>query len=663
MPVSCELQRVETPSASEENLPTLSSIINRTRHIVVIMEGNYLLEPVLLPVLLDKKERKEEAGEELPEYVIKNILYISNILFDIFSTQSGKTFVIDRNDDLRICYDNYVVLMDKIVELQLKILKEEPVPWIDFSGKKPKVKRGSFSFVDNGSKELGISDMYRLFIILKYGSKEEKEKLEGGRSNIQGVFKKLYKNPNGYSILSFDVDSVTRAIYSMEEAGIIRIEKNIIINKDGERKFLYTIHIDKNVKKSLVKLIRKSIDEDVEKVVASFIDNPSLYCCKECNCGEIYTFDDLEGIEYECPRCNSRKLEIMTDDDKENAINCFVKGLPDILGEENKAKIRDSIVEKIFNPYDEEITIRIPSTVEPIADGDDGRMGIQEARGLLKYLVIKSFSIPPPKEIPSASPEPAPESVPDVISVPEVPVQVPSTSIVTPVEEMVPEPMTFHAEPIKLSPPGTVPYLPVKEVVSMEPRNLAMEMLRRWIIATKTAMDVLRQGSQRESRKKAFSMTKFYFFDSISKKYLFFALCGKYEDDLQREAYAKIDSALSILESDALFKINSFHPKFVERGIVKFLSLCKSGEVYLYDENARELEVAFEEFQDCKDPSKRHKKDEKEKVVDLFEKIIVDVKKNKVKDGKELMQLLLSKFDMKCSLDDKKVDLNFFKQE
>ncbi len=145
-------------------------------------------------------------------------------------------------------------------------------------------------------------------------------------------------------------------------------------------------------------------------------------------------------------------------------------------------------------------------------------------------------------------------------------------------------------------------FLTVKDVLSLDKEEMGVEILRRWIMITKIAMENLKFKSQVERRKRGwFTIEKIFFFDSISKKYISRALIG----EEKKEIYSKINDGYGFLCEKGYLKIISYHPKFLTEGIDFFLELCKKGEVYLYEQYSDDIDRGKKSYDDERNNMRR----------------------------------------------------------
>jgi transcription initiation factor IIE alpha subunit len=136
------------------------------------------------------------------------------------------------------------------------------------------------------------------------------------------------------------------------------------------------------------------------------------------------------------------------------------------------------------------------------------------------------------------------------------------------------------------------PMLSVDDVLSMTVPCIARECMRRWIVAIKCSFETLKTGTQRDERKKLLNVSKIFFFVNMAKRYLCQSLVGKND----RRLNGILTEAIDHLVNDGLIKVQSYHPKFVKKGVDEFIAMCNRGEIYGYDAHRDDIQRAIDDF-------------------------------------------------------------------
>lgn len=377
----------------------------------------------------------------------------------------------------------------------------------------------------------------------------------------------------------FDKKRVRSLLYKMED-NLDIIASSILVVPTHDRpnnKVCYYRLLD--IAKKLTR--RKAddiVDSKVDFLIQQYKENQVLYYCPSCK--YIYTFAMMFNNDGKCKNCEGQVLAEMEEEMKEQAICDFLSSLPpDVNRERIEGRIYSELsdvmtfryiippvdIANIKVAFDENITRSVPSGGDMICldDAIDMLMWVKSShanRLLFEGKPGESFFRM--KETEKITEEKEEDEVPPV------------------------------KQPEAKKTPKKMPYMSVEEINSMDPERLMKECLRRWIVATKEAMDYLLAGSQRESRKKTFTLSKLFLFDSMGKKYLSIALTGKETRKINRN----LGKVFDLLSKNRLMRICSYHPKFEPAGVETFIDMCKNGEVYRYEKYKEEIINAAEYY-------------------------------------------------------------------
>jgi len=370
-----------------------------------------------------------------------------------------------------------------------------------------------------------------------------------------------------------DVDAykVRSILFILEENEISRWSMRVVpLPERPMNKFCYCslVNYDEN---SFSRIIEGKIEGKVERILSNFIEGESQYFCKtkENNCtnGLIYTFSKMVENGNTCPSCGAPLCE-MDDDDKKMLVSQMISSMPPFV---KKERLLQKMYSAIFPGVTKIATIEELEYVPAVSRAANV---VSRSKFDLGSFVPATFE----------------DAVMLIDRVPATSVNVPF-SVISPGNGHAVVKSIVH-QVIPVSGKNGLKYFTIPDVIAMNQRDVMIECFKRWLVATNHAIDVLMQGKQSESRKKVFSVSKLFFFASMGKKYLSKAIVGTES----REVFTKIDEAMALMESEGLMHVESFHPKFLPNGVKLFMSMCKSGDVYHYDEDASKIESAESEF-------------------------------------------------------------------
>lgn len=353
---------------------------------------------------------------------------------------------------------------------------------------------------------------------------------------------------------SFNIENekeVRSLLYKLEERAIITSEKR---KTDGNY-YSTWFYIYEDTLSHEARLMKGAIDvelEKVEKVKVRFTEHEYMFFCERRCSPKLYSYDQMYELDGKCAVCKEGLLRMLPEEAKAQSIKAFVFNLKPFV---DKHEVMIDLFTSIF-PENEEFLET--AMAELFAHS-------------VKVSQCSSIDLPPPLSIHDA--------LSLMASIDEEPFDDTLVMIVKPVQEQ--------------PPVEKIPILTVTDVLSMSDEDLIRECFRRWIIATEHVYDhLLDLSSQRVSRLRSFNMKKFFFCDSMGKKYLTLALVGHPDKSIM----ARFRSIFAAFQNAGYFKIQSYHPKFISKGVFRFMDLCRAGEVYRFDEFRDDIEEALIAF-------------------------------------------------------------------
>jgi transcription initiation factor IIE alpha subunit len=391
--------------------------------------------------------------------------------------------------------------------------------------------------------------------------------LSHGERTSPDIEQYIKKNHDGSN------EAKARAIlFTMEENEILRWSMRVVPLADRPMNKVCYCSLIKYSDESFARVVEGKINAKIDRMLSNFIEGETQYFCKSrggCTNGLIITFKKMCECNNTCPACGETLFE-MDDDDKRSFMSQLIENIPGFV---DKQRIFSRMYETIFpnagrTPLVPETVPRKPVPVpaavsrpRPIARKPvPSRVAtFDDALMLLDRVVASAAKIPFFVRIPGSG-----RAIMPPVPAPAIPV--------------------LKANGMK--------YFTVPDVLAMSTRDIMMECLKRWVVATSFAIDVIMQGRQSESHKKWYSMSKLFFLSSMGRKHLAHAMVGKEA----REIVPAIDAAISLMESEGIVRIESSHPKFLPEGVKLFSSMCKSGDVYRYADNEGSIKTAESDF-------------------------------------------------------------------
>jgi transcription initiation factor IIE alpha subunit len=311
------------------------------------------LESLLLPILTPKNINDgvrifDDDGNEIAaadeievdHASIENVIIIADMLFDIFLSVDDCEFVLESGhikDD-----GEYVYIDEKLSVIQEAILRDQ------------------YGF--NGVVlSTDVPSLYKKCIVMEAATNEEIESMEKKSIKINTIHDKILKDTSRF-ILSFDINVIRRALYALDEATVVLTRKmEVPASKRIDRRFTWTYKLRPLPVEYIFDKITKEKMDDAKKVIELFSENDQLYCCNNCENGQIYTFEVLSrdiiegGINYTCPQCGNKQLHSMEMEDKRDFVYCFIYSLPStVISPEKKMEWLSWICNDLDIEYDEE---------------------------------------------------------------------------------------------------------------------------------------------------------------------------------------------------------------------------------------------------------------------------------------------------------------------